>query len=119
VLKRRLFLDATVLVLENGAAAGGDATLYPSRRLGFSAGIKGGHQSHTEAAGTPMFPDTFTNTLDYVGFGVGVVVWASPNVYADLRYDFEWDNHTSGFGDSLSSGATYYNTLSLGVGFRR
>jgi len=119
VLQRRLFLDASVVVLENGAAAGGDVGLYPGRRLGFSAGIKGGHQSHTDNAGGPTFPEALTNALDYVGVGVDVVVWASPNVYADLRYDFEWDKHGSGFGDSLSSWVTYYNTLSLGVGFRR
>src|SRR5262245_35244367 len=39
VLRRQLELDAGVSVLENGAAAGGEATLYLRRRLGLIAGI--------------------------------------------------------------------------------
>jgi hypothetical protein len=114
VLRRRLQLDASVLVLENGAAAGGDATVYLQRRLGFVAGIKGGHQSHTEDL------QESTQTLDYVGFGAGLIVWPSANVYADLRYDFEWHKHgleVSG-SSSPSSSVGYYNTVRMGIGFR-
>jgi opacity protein-like surface antigen len=114
VLRQRLLLDASVLVLENGAAAGGDATLYLERRLGIVAAIKGGHQAHN----TDSLTSTFTSTLDYVGFGAGVIVWPTAHVFADLRYDFEWDKHGIGVGDSSAASVLYDNTVRVGIGFR-
>jgi hypothetical protein len=116
VVRRRLWLEAGVLALEQGAGAFGDATIYLKRRFGINALLKGGHQAHTDDTSFA----TTTTTLDYVGFGLGAVVWASSNVFADLRYDFEWDNHGTGgsFGPT-STVTTYYNTIQLGIGFRR
>jgi hypothetical protein len=116
VLRRQLWLEAGVNVLEQGAGAFGNATLYLRRRLGIHAAIKGGHQGHTEDGPG----STLTTTLDYAGFGVGAVVWASSNVFADLYYDFEWDKRGSAL-DTFTpdSTVTYYSTIQLGIGFRR
>jgi hypothetical protein len=87
VLRRRLFLEGRVDVLEAGASAGARAELYFGRRLGVWLSVRGG-----SAVPSP-------STVSFVDAGAGVIAWLSPRAAVTVSYEPGWSRReeTSGY----------------------
>jgi hypothetical protein len=80
IVKRHLELDAQAYVLDGGASADGDATLWLARRFGIGAGINGGHET----------PSLTQRTQDFAGGNVNLAYWFNARFALFALYQPEW-----------------------------
>jgi hypothetical protein len=89
VVRRRLELTAETYVLEGGASAFGDATLWLARRFGLDVAVGGGRY-------TPE-----GSTTDFVRASAGLTVWLTPRFALDATYFSEYARYIDARYDSM------------------
>lgn len=84
VIRRRVDVQAHVALLDGGAAASGDVTVWLRRRFGLTLGAEGAHGAFADSPAR----------YDRAGGHVGVAWWLVSRIAVSLRYAPAWQSPT-------------------------